>query len=171
MTNCLRILGGVPLRGEVTLSGSKNGVLPILAASLLVDGTVTLRNVPQISDVDKMCQLMRLLGAVVTQDGETVTINAARLTTYRADRDLAAAMRASHYVLAPLLARADWLNFECHGIDLTDHDADGVPDRLRTQPDQRVPLARKWPRFVHLVEDLARTHDVWTLAQWAEAGV
>ncbi len=77
----------------------------------------------------------------------------------------------SRVALAPLLARADWLNFECHGIDLTDHDADGVPDRLRTQPDQRVPLARKWPRFVHLVEDLARTHDVRTLAQWAEAGV
>lgn len=77
---------------------------------------------------------------------------------------------SSRAVLAPLLARTDWLNLECHGIDLTDHDADQIPDRLRTQPDQRVSLAAKWPRFVHVIEDLARTHDVRTLGQWAEAG-
>jgi UDP-N-acetylglucosamine 1-carboxyvinyltransferase len=105
MHNCLRIVGGTPLRGDVTLNGSKNGALPILAASLLVQGTVVLRNVPQISDVDKMCQLMRLLGASVAQEGDTVTIDATHLTSARADRDLSAAMRASHYVLAPLLAR------------------------------------------------------------------
>lgn len=103
--NCLRVVGGTPLRGEVILNGSKNGALPILAASLLVEGEVVLRNVPQISDIDKMCQLIRLLGATVAQDGDTVRINARALTTTSADRDLAAAMRGSHYVMPPLLAR------------------------------------------------------------------
>ncbi|HOS44238.1 MAG TPA: UDP-N-acetylglucosamine 1-carboxyvinyltransferase [Armatimonadota bacterium] len=103
--NCLRVIGGTPLRGEVRLNGTKNGALPILAAALLVEGEVALHNVPQISDIDKMCQLMRLLGARVEQAGDTVRVDASTLTTGSADRDLAAAMRASHYVLAPLLAR------------------------------------------------------------------
>ncbi len=104
-SNCLRIIGGTPLRGAVQLNGSKNGALPILAAALLVEGAVALHNVPQISDVDKMCQLMRLLGASVEQDGDTVRIDATTLTTPTADRELSVAMRASHYVLPPLLAR------------------------------------------------------------------
>ncbi|MCO4760246.1 MAG: polysaccharide deacetylase family protein [Myxococcales bacterium] len=68
----------------------------------------------------------------------------------------------------PLLARSRWVNFECHAIDLTDHEADQIPTRLRTQPDQRVPLSQKWPLFVRAVESLARTHEVQTLGQWAE---
>ena len=72
-------------------------------------------------------------------------------------------------VISPLLARADWLNFECHAIDLTDHVGDNIPARLSVQPDQRVPLRRKWPLFVRAVEQLARTHEVRTLAHWAES--
>lgn len=68
----------------------------------------------------------------------------------------------------PLLAQSAWLNFECHAIDLTDHERDGIPARLKTQPDQRVPLRRKWPLFVRCLESLARTHDVRTLAAWAD---
>lgn len=68
----------------------------------------------------------------------------------------------------PFLGQSRWVNFECHAIDLTDHVSDGIPARLRTQPDQRVPLAEKWPLFVRAVESLARTHDVETLATWAE---
>lgn len=75
---------------------------------------------------------------------------------------------AGRLALAPVLARSDWLNFELHGIDLTDHAGDGIPARLRTQPDQRVPLARKWPLLVKVLEDLARTHEVRTLGGWAE---
>ena len=99
------IAGGVPLTGEVTLSGSKNGALPILAATLLVEGEVILHNVPQITDIEKMCQLISLLGAKVERRGRTVRVNAAELTSARADRDLTAAMRASFYVVSPLLAR------------------------------------------------------------------
>jgi hypothetical protein len=71
--------------------------------------------------------------------------------------------------VAPLLAHADWLNFECHAIDLTDHVGDEMPARLAVQPDQRVPLGKKWPLFVRAVEDLARHHEVRTLGQWAES--
>jgi UDP-N-acetylglucosamine 1-carboxyvinyltransferase len=105
MNDHLIITGGKPLRGEVVLNGSKNGALPILAATLLIADEVVLHNVPRISDIEKMCQLMTLLGAVVELDGDTVRVNASNLTTCRADRDLTAAMRASFYVVGPLLAR------------------------------------------------------------------
>ncbi len=75
--------------------------------------------------------------------------------------------RAGWAAIAPLVARASWLNVECHGIDLTDHHGDAIPPRLAVQPDQRVPLARKWPLFVRVVESIAASHDVRTLASWA----
>lgn len=105
MNDHLIITGGVPLNGTVELNGSKNGALPILAACLLIEDEVVLHNVPDISDIEKMCQLIALLGAEVERDGSTVRVNATRLTTCRADRDLTAAMRASFYVVGPLLAR------------------------------------------------------------------
>ena len=105
MPDRFRVVGGTPLRGDVHLSGSKNGALPILAATLLVEGEVVLHNVPLISDIEKMCQMIALLGARVAREGNTVRINATPLTTQRADRDLSAAMRASFDVVAPLLAR------------------------------------------------------------------
>lgn len=75
---------------------------------------------------------------------------------------------AGFELASPLLARADWLNFECHAIDLTDHVDDHIPARLAVQPDQKMPLSRKWPLFVRALEHLARTHEVRTLAEWAE---
>ena len=60
------IEGGVPLSGTVVPAGNKNGALPILAACLLTDEEVTLRNVPRISDVDAMLALLASLGAAVT---------------------------------------------------------------------------------------------------------
>jgi UDP-N-acetylglucosamine 1-carboxyvinyltransferase len=105
MSDRLQIRGGVPLRGDVVLNGSKNGALPILAAALLVQGAVTLHNVPQISDIEKMCDLLRGQGATVERDGDTLHIDATTLSGADIDRDLAAAMRGSFYLLGPLLAR------------------------------------------------------------------
>jgi len=105
MIDCLRICGGIPLIGDVTLNGSKNGALPILAATLLVDDEVILTNVPQISDIEKLLLLLEGQGATVTRQHDTVHINARRLTRTDIDRDLAAAMRGSFYLLGPLLAR------------------------------------------------------------------
>lgn len=71
--------------------------------------------------------------------------------------------------MAPLLARTDWINFECHALDLTDHAGDNIPARLAVQPDQRMPLARKWPLFLRALEDLKLHHEVRTLGEWAES--
>ncbi len=100
------ILGGATLHGEVEVSGSKNSSLAILAASLLASrGECVLHNVPAISDVETMCQMLRALGAVVKFENHTVTVNAENLTTHRAPDHLVRKMRASFYVAAPLLAR------------------------------------------------------------------
>jgi hypothetical protein len=75
------------------------------------------------------------------------------------------------WAIQPIAARTDWLNFELHAIDLTDHVGDGIPARLKTQPDQKVPLSRKWPLLVKVLEDVARHHEVRTLAGWADQAV
>jgi len=100
------ILGGVPLHGEVQVSGSKNSSLPILAASLLATrGQSVLHNVPSISDVDVMCKMISSLGAKVTREDHTVIIDASHLNTSVAPEKYVRQMRASFYVAAPLLAR------------------------------------------------------------------
>jgi UDP-N-acetylglucosamine 1-carboxyvinyltransferase len=100
------IMGGVPLRGEVQLSGSKNASLAILASTLLVTkGQSVLHNVPHIADVDIMCEMLAALGAEVERHDHTVSVNAENLTTHVAPDRLVRKMRASFYVAAPLLAR------------------------------------------------------------------
>lgn len=100
------IMGGVPLRGEVQLSGSKNASLAILASTLLVTkGQSVLHNVPHIADVDIMCEMLAALGAQVERRDHTVSVNAENLTTHVAPDRLVRKMRASFYVAAPLLAR------------------------------------------------------------------
>ncbi len=74
--------------------------------------------------------------------------------------------RAGQIALQPFVDRAPWINFECHAIDLTDHRADGIPAHLAVQPDQKVPLSKKWPLFVRLIERMKRTHTIATLADW-----
>lgn len=100
------IEGGVPLSGTVTPAGNKNGALPILAASLLTDEEVVLRNVPRISDVDAMLGLLASLGAEVTWSAHgEVSVNAANVDRTTLDRDLAERIRASFLLAGPLLAR------------------------------------------------------------------
>lgn len=101
-----RIVGGTPLRGRVTPSGSKNGALPTLAATLLLDGETILYNIPDIADVRTMLDLLRALGLSVEPQGEgCVRVVNSGLTTHRPPGELVAKMRASHYLLGPLLAR------------------------------------------------------------------
>jgi UDP-N-acetylglucosamine 1-carboxyvinyltransferase len=101
----LVIRGGTPLHGRVAVSGSKNAALYALAAALLTSEPVELRNVPQIADIGEMAALLRDLGAAVTIDGTTVTIEACELTKTVADAERVAALRASFLVMGPLLAR------------------------------------------------------------------
>lgn len=103
----IRTVGGQRLEGEVRLSGSKNATLAILAATVLPEhGRTVLTNVPRISDVLTLLDLLRYLGvrAEFTQDG-MVTIDATSLTSYEAPYELIKKMRASFSVLGPLLAR------------------------------------------------------------------
>ena len=102
----IQINGGHTLGGELSISGAKNAVLPILVASLLTDQTLQLRNVPHLQDVTTTMSLLAQLGAEISMDdGMAISINAANLTSHAAPYELVRTMRASILVLGPLLAR------------------------------------------------------------------
>lgn len=100
----LSIKGGVPLRGEVTISGAKNAALPIMAATLLTAEPCVIRRVPNLSDVTFMGQILTSLGAKVKFDGATLTVQAAKIRGV-GDYDLIRKMRGSICILGPLLGR------------------------------------------------------------------
>jgi UDP-N-acetylglucosamine 1-carboxyvinyltransferase len=100
----LLIKGGVPLRGEVTISGAKNAVLPIMAATLLTAETCVIRRVPDLSDVKFMAQILTSLGASVTLDGGTLRVRAEKVKGV-CDYDLIRKMRGSICIMGPLLGR------------------------------------------------------------------
>jgi len=98
--------GGAPLNGEVRISGAKNAVLPILCATLLADGPVTLRNVPHLHDVHTTARLLAELGARVGDGGPgVVTVDPTTVHSQVAPYELVKTMRASVLVLGPLLAK------------------------------------------------------------------
>ena len=99
------VTGGAHLRGEVTVTGAKNSVLKLMAASLLAVGKTTITNVPEIADVDIMSDLLTRLGCTVIHSGNRVTIDVPAIPGHRADYDLVRKMRASINVLGPLVAR------------------------------------------------------------------
>jgi UDP-N-acetylglucosamine 1-carboxyvinyltransferase len=100
------IEGGVPLSGTIVPAGNKNGALPILAACLLTDDEVILRNVPRIRDVEAMTLLIETLGAKVKWLGlGEVLIDASTVDRHAVDRELAERIRASFLLAGPLLAR------------------------------------------------------------------
>jgi UDP-N-acetylglucosamine 1-carboxyvinyltransferase len=102
----LRIRGGVPLAGEVRISGAKNAALPIMCAALLSAKPLALANVPRLMDVRTMAKLLRQMGVEVAAESDgRMTLAAQRLTEPTAPYDLVKTMRASVLVLGPLLAR------------------------------------------------------------------
>ena len=102
----LEITGGVPLEGEVLISGAKNAALPILAATLLSESPVLLENVPSLNDVMTTIKLLRSMGAEITlHDGWKLEIDPRTTTEYVAPYELVKTMRASVLVLGPLLGR------------------------------------------------------------------
>ena len=100
----LLIKGGVPLRGEVTISGAKNAVLPILAATLLTSEPCVIRRVPNLSDVKFMGQILNWLGAQVRFEGDSVRVQARKIKG-AGDYDLIRKMRGSICIMGPLLGR------------------------------------------------------------------
>jgi len=102
----LQIRGGVPLDGEVRISGAKNATLPILAGTLLADGPVTIGNVPHLQDVTTMIELLGRMGASVTVDERMrIEVDPRTLRETFAPYELVKTMRAAILVLGPLVAR------------------------------------------------------------------
>lgn len=102
----LRITGGTPLRGEISISGAKNAALPILCAGLLTADTVALTNVPKLNDIATTLKLLGRMGVHCDRtDDNAVNITANQVNTLEAPYELVKTMRASILVLGPLLAR------------------------------------------------------------------
>jgi UDP-N-acetylglucosamine 1-carboxyvinyltransferase len=99
------IEGGVPLSGEVKISGAKNAALPIIAATLLAPGEHRLHNVPPLADIRTAKRLLGLMG-VQFADGEPLVVDSSRLTGWMAPYETVKTMRAAVLVLGPLVARA-----------------------------------------------------------------
>jgi UDP-N-acetylglucosamine 1-carboxyvinyltransferase len=103
--NKLIIQGGKPLMGEIRISGSKNAVLPILAATLLTNEPVSIGNVPHLHDVTTLVSLLGDMGTTVTINEKMgITVDASTLSSYRAPYEMVKTMRASILVLGPLVA-------------------------------------------------------------------
>ena len=101
-----KIIGGKKLQGDVSVSGSKNAVLGILAAAMLLDGPCTIENVPDIVDVQVMLEICETLGAKITPKGEGMyDIDPTNINTYEATHPKVKNIRASYYLLGALLTR------------------------------------------------------------------
>ena len=101
-----RIEGGTKLNGEVVVSGSKNAVLGILAAAMMLDGPCFLENVPQVADVEAMLEICESLGAVIMPMGNGLyKIDPTNINTYEATNEKVQNIRASYYLLGALLSR------------------------------------------------------------------
>ena len=111
------VTGGARLAGEVEITGAKNSVLKLMAASLLAEGTTTLTAVPEILDVTIMGELLRRLGCEVERSPGVVTITVPPVPGHEADYDLVRRMRASITVLGPLLARCGQVKVALPGGD------------------------------------------------------
>lgn len=106
----IRVRGGTPLLGEIRISGAKNAALPLMAACLLTDKPLHLVNVPDLSDVTSMAELLTQLGGTISfekaSESQRMTLHAKNLTSTTAPYDVVRKMRASVLVLGPLVARA-----------------------------------------------------------------
>lgn len=112
-----RITGGMSLRGGVRVQGAKNSALKLMAAALLTEGTTVLRDVPAITDVAYMSDLLGRLGATVRRDGTALAVDVPSSVAHEAPYDLVRKLRASICVLGPLLARCGEVDVALPGGD------------------------------------------------------
>ncbi|MBE7043516.1 MAG: UDP-N-acetylglucosamine 1-carboxyvinyltransferase [Ruminococcaceae bacterium] len=99
------ITGGKPLKGEISLQGAKNAVLPILAATVLINGTSELHNCPALRDVTASLKILRYLGCKAEQTGDVVTVDASQITGFEVSDDLMREMRSSFVFVGAMAAR------------------------------------------------------------------
>lgn len=100
------ITGGTPLHGSITLQGSKNAALPLMAASILHPGRTTLHHVPVIRDVDVMIEILENIGCTVQKDKGTLIIDAAKAEHFEIAASLGERMRSTIILLGSMLGRA-----------------------------------------------------------------
>ena len=103
--NQLLIRGGRPLQGTVEVQGAKNAVLPILAATILTGGQVSLRRCPHLSDVEASIDILRALGCTARWEGEDLTVDTTTLTAHQICDELMRKMRSSAIFLGAILGR------------------------------------------------------------------
>ena len=140
--NKLLINGGKALHGEIRISGSKNAVLPILAATLLTEDEVTIGNIPHLHDVTTLVSLLGEMGADVTvNERMSITVNGSTLKTFRAPYELVKTMRASILVLGPLVAHFGQANVSLPGgcaigsrpVDMHIHGLEQLGARIKVE--------------------------------------
>lgn len=101
----LVITGGARLNGEIIVEGSKNAVLPIMAASLLNGKESVIKNCPRLKDVEVMIEILRKIGCSVKMEADVITINSSTIRETQIPVELAAEMRSSIIFMGPMLAR------------------------------------------------------------------
>lgn len=101
----LQVSGGVSLKGEYSPEGAKNAVLPIMAASILLDGEIILHHVPDLTDVRAMCEILRRCGCTVWIEDDTITIDTRNVAPREIPEELMKTMRASNLIWGPFLSR------------------------------------------------------------------
>jgi UDP-N-acetylglucosamine 1-carboxyvinyltransferase len=99
------IEGGKPLSGSVRVQGAKNAALPILAACVLAEGIFEIHDVPRLSDIEAMCQILEALGAQVIRYQTSIRVNTHPINNYVIPHHLMSQMRSSIFLMGPLLAR------------------------------------------------------------------
>ena len=109
------IEGGTPLKGKVKVSGAKNAVLPIMAATIIAPGEYRIHNVPELRDTLTMKRLLEMVGAEVHYENSTMQIDTSKCDTPTAPYDLVKTMRASFYVLGPFLSRFNYAEVSLPG--------------------------------------------------------
>jgi UDP-N-acetylglucosamine 1-carboxyvinyltransferase len=101
----LQIWGKQPLKGQVKVSGAKNSALVLMAGTLLCADDCRLRNVPSLADIDRMSEILAALGVAITRNGDVMDVNASHIGQSKAPYELVSQLRASFFVIGPLLAR------------------------------------------------------------------
>lgn len=101
----LLIRGGNPLKGQVKISGSKNAILPIMAASILSDGEIILSGVPDLEDIKVMAEVLEIIGATIQRQDDVMVINCASINSCEVPEHISRRMRASNLIMGALLAR------------------------------------------------------------------
>jgi len=118
MSEFIEITGGVPLQGSVQIGGAKNAILPLMIASLLTPEKCRFRRVPNLEDINIEIHLLENLGAQIEFMGDQVSVQVPRLTACETSYSLVRALRASFWVLGPLLARGGAARVALPGGDI-----------------------------------------------------